>query len=122
MSSLLLLQQKLHAYMEKHGWKKQQLPSTGIVVSSSCWWKYFPAPSCAHNNCERKILVMVNEYKYDHHIGYDIELRAEKPDGMWVRLQCYGIGEELPSVLNKQVKQLIEAWKAMVKASKEKSK
>lgn len=92
-------------------------------LGKEIWCKRFDdAPRCKCNAEKPGVQVIVTCHppfqpeKWNDY-GYEIEVVAEKPDGVWTILKVYGIGPELLSVLDAQVKQLLSAWTAITIAA-----
>jgi hypothetical protein len=102
---------EITTFLVADGWRKY---SSIIGRAQEYWCKRWPsAPRCECNQSKEGVQVVVHVYEFERGTGFEIELTAEKPDGVWVKLMCYGIGEELPTVLNTQAEQLVAAWTAI---------
>lgn len=111
----------MKAELEKRGWKSKFCPTWKYETCPGYpeyWTKQYPnTPSCGDNPKEPGVSIQIAHSKFSlaglNYDGYEIEICAKKPDGMWCRLISCGIGEELPSVLDSQIEQLLTAWKAL---------
>ena len=95
--------------LESRGWK--HYPESGGFPEY--YGKAYPdAPPCNLN--KHGVVLVINVSRWGEHVGYEIELRAEKPDGVWCRLVAYGVEEEkFLAALDPQISQLLTAWKAL---------
>lgn len=95
--------------LKNQGWKGYQFLGRTILC------KRFPdAPRCLFIDDLPGVQLVVNVYDDLPETAYEIDLTAQKPDGVWVKLSVYGIGSELLEILDEQCNQLVSAWTAMV--------
>ncbi len=112
----LYMKPEITQFLTDGGWRKYPCHFGG---ATELWCKRWPdAPRCACNSEKDGIQVGVTVYEHESWTSFEVDLTAEKPDGVWVKLQAYAIGEELPEVLNAQAEQLVAAWTAIHDASK----
>jgi hypothetical protein len=108
---------EVRKFLTEDGWHHY---ASGNGMQSEYWCKRWKdAPRCSCNYDKEGVQVVLNFYWLVDRYSYSIEVRGEKPDGMWVCLEVYGIGEdEIIKVLNAQSDQLVAAWTSMVVACK----
>lgn len=95
-------------YLEQHGWKVY------TDYTGEFWCKRYPdAPRCKQNIEKPGIQVVLRVHKNTRKITYAIEICGEKPDGQWVNFSIYCIPDEIHSVLDEQVRQLLRAWETI---------
>ena len=100
--------------METEGWSKYLRGLT----SNGYWAKRFPSKHlCCCNEDKPGIQIIINHYAAQTingrsiPDGFDLSLRAQKPDGAWVALTVYAI--HYFEILDSQITQLISAWEVM---------
>lgn len=97
-------------YLKDHGWRADGPPH------SRYWWKRFTDPGiprCKCNDEKPGIQVVITHHAMPkiEHESYTIDVTGQKPDGVWVKLEAYGISpDELLKVLDDQVNDLVIAW------------
>jgi hypothetical protein len=100
---------------------KNHLMNNGWICYKSCsrnekesWYKRFQkATGCFCNTDKLGVQVGVIVYENRGYYSFEIELTAQKRDGMWVKLQVYSIQDDFLSVYESQTTQLLAAWEAM---------
>ena len=96
--------EQVRAQLAERGWKQYN------CLGDEIWCKRYPdAPSCACNSDKPGVQVVVTL----HELSYTIDVCAEKPNGIWVKLQSYGIGPEIMDVLDHEAQSLVAAWALM---------
>lgn len=83
------------------------------------WWKRFAEvePRCQTNSSKPGIMIVIECFDHTQrggYVGFQIELRAEPRDGVWVELVAYSLSlETIIDELPRQVDKLVRAWKAV---------
>lgn len=112
--------ESVREFLASYGWRQVSPGETS--TGGEYWYKQFKhAPRCKCNDENEGIQAVVFFHKLSGHFGhsYSVEIAAEKPDGVWVKLSAYGIGPEIREILGAQVAQLLAAWTAMAGFDKE---
>ena len=98
--------------LSDNGWKEYP----DHIRKGTIWAKHFPCKFECQCNNRGGVQIVIEvyhpcEYRSEH--NYAVDLTAEKKDGVWCKLQCYGLRGEIGEKLDFQVKQLIAAWESM---------
>lgn len=99
---------EIQEYLRGNGWKHYV---AGCIEN---WYMRCESATPCSRNSDKPLLIYIDVARFVDHVSYSVHIRAEKPDGIWVDLSVYGIGDELPEVLDAQCKQLVAAWERMV--------
>lgn len=78
-------------------------------------------PRCLCNDSKPGIQVVLSFHEFQGRMSYELDVTGQKPDGVWVKLCAYGIGEEILDVLDSQTQQLIAAWTVLATTTRERN-
>lgn len=114
------MNQKIHDTLTADGWRCHDGPR--LMHSECYYYKRFKTPSQCLCNSDKEGMQVVICY-YTGYKGrfpsFEIEVTGEYQDGLWCKLQSYGITEDqLLLVLPVTIKKLLAAWEAMAGGTK----
>jgi len=105
-------------WLEEQGWKIGR--KSEYETFDRVWYKRFPKvePRCACNESKPGIQLSLKMWNHSNYqrdgYGFELELRAEPDDGVWVQLRSYGLTDsDLVDRMDSQTDKLIRAWQAV---------
>ena len=100
---------RLREWLMKEGWQPRD-PAPAAEDCSQVWTRVFPGAECAHSK-RGGALVTLKMHDTEQLREVELEVRAQKPDGVWTSLSFYSLpATELSSMVEEQVPKLVKVW------------
>lgn len=81
--------------------------------TSRCFYKRHDTPTrCRCNDDKEGMQVCISVSEYEGKTSYELDLAGELPDGTWIKLQNYGMPEDIHEGLAK-IPRLLTAWESL---------
>lgn len=99
----------LREWLVSEGWSPRD-PAPAAEHCSQVWSKVFPGAECSHGK-RGGAPVTLKLHDDEQSRDVEIEIRAQKPDGVWVSMSFYGLPPvSLVSTVEEQVPRLVKSW------------
>lgn len=100
---------RLREWLVSEGWSPRD-PAPLAETCSQVWTKIFPGAECSRNK-RGGAPVQLNLHDTDQVRDVELEIRAQKSDGVWVSLLFYSMPAiSLVTMVEEQVPKLVKLW------------
>lgn len=100
---------RLREWLVLEGWSPRD-PAPLVEDCSQVWTKVFPGAECAHGK-RGGASVCLKIHDTDQVREVELEIRAQKPDGVWVSILFYALpATDLAAMAEEQVPKLVKLW------------
>jgi len=100
---------RLKEWMLSEGWSPRD-PAPYAEKCSQVWTKVLPGAECSHAQ-QGGCPVSIKLYEQGPKKDIELEIRAQKPDGVWVNLSFYAIsGGDIVSEIAEQSSKMVKTW------------
>lgn len=100
---------RLREWLVSEGWSPRD-PAPLVEDCSRVWTKVFPGAECSHGK-RGGAPVSLKIHDSDQLREVELEIRAQKPDGVWVSLLFYSLpATDLVAMVEEQLPKLVKLW------------